>query len=196
MWDLAPDKLATIILDGENARVTPNLKVAEKHFKSLFETPNDLCGPLDYAGSSKCTPPPEITAKEVKRAIMGCRLRGASGPDGLRPVSLKRALKRGVEHEVATLFNMWISFRRVPAFQCEHRTVLIPKAGASPQDMVTWRPITVGNLLLRIFCSIIARRLSSSMPIHEIQRGFVPCDGIAENCLLVRPYPQRWKYCD
>ncbi|GBN96431.1 hypothetical protein AVEN_63120-1 [Araneus ventricosus] len=22
------------------------------------------------------------------------------------------------------------------------------------------------------------------MPIHEIQRGFVPCDGIAENCLL------------
>ncbi|GBN41578.1 hypothetical protein AVEN_113659-1 [Araneus ventricosus] len=31
---------------------------------------------------------------------------------------------------------------------------------------------------------MIAKRLSYSMPIHEIQRGFVPCDGIAENFLL------------
>ncbi|GBL97893.1 hypothetical protein AVEN_86779-1 [Araneus ventricosus] len=50
--------------------------------------------------------------------------------------------------------------------------------------MGTWRPITVGNLFLRILCSVIARRLSSSMPIHEIQVGFVPCDGIAKNSLL------------
>ncbi|KAF8784074.1 Retrovirus-related Pol polyprotein type-1 like protein [Argiope bruennichi] len=184
LWDLAPDKLATAILDGENTRVTPDLETAEKHFSSLFQTRNDLCGPLEYAGDSKCTKPLEFTPKEVKRVIKGCRLRGASGPDGLRPVSLKRSLKRGVEHELAALFNLWLKFRKVPAFQCAHRTVLIPKAGAQPKDMSTWRPITVGNLLLRLFCSMLAKRLSCSMPICEIQRGFVPCDGIAENNFL------------
>ncbi|GBN38154.1 hypothetical protein AVEN_15042-1 [Araneus ventricosus] len=106
MWDFAPDKLATIILDGENARVTPDLKVAERHFKALFETPNDLCGQLDYTGNKECIAPAEFTAEEVKRVIQRCRLRGASGPDGLRPVSLKRALKRGVGSELATLFSI------------------------------------------------------------------------------------------
>ncbi|GBM91772.1 hypothetical protein AVEN_137528-1 [Araneus ventricosus] len=82
------------------------------------------------------------------------------------------------------LFNLCFMFRKMPAFQCEYRTVLVRKTGASPRDMGTWRPITVGNLLLRILCSVIAIRLSSSMPIHEIQFGFVPCDGIAEKSLL------------
>ncbi|GBN41577.1 hypothetical protein AVEN_113658-1 [Araneus ventricosus] len=79
MWDLAPEKLATLILDGENARVTPDLKVAEKHFKALLETPKDLSEPLTYSGNSQCTQLPDITAEEVKRAILRCRLRGASG---------------------------------------------------------------------------------------------------------------------
>ncbi|GBL97895.1 hypothetical protein AVEN_86780-1 [Araneus ventricosus] len=80
MWDLAPDKLAAIILDGENAQVTLNLKVAEKH---------SLKRPMTCASHSHT-----LETANAKRAIKGCRLRGACGPDGLRPVSLQR----GVEH--------------------------------------------------------------------------------------------------
>lgn len=196
LWDRAPDKLAEKILDGESAQALPDLKTADKHFRALFETRNDLCGQLKYAGKDKCDPCVEIAPSEVKRVIKRCRLRGACGPDGLRPLSLKRSLPRGVEHELAKVFNLWLKFGKVPHDQCEHRTVLIPKAGAKPKEMSTWRPITVGNVLLRVFCSVIAKRLSSGMPINEIQRGFMPCDGISENCFFVRPFAQRWKYID
>ncbi|GIX70141.1 retrovirus-related Pol polyprotein from type-1 retrotransposable element R2 [Caerostris darwini] len=74
--------------------------------------------------------------------------------------------------------------RKRPSFQCEHRTVLIPKNGATRQDMGTWRPITFGNLL-RLFTNILARRITSEAPVNEIQRGFVPCDG-TENVLFAR----------
>ncbi|KAF8789731.1 PiggyBac transposable element-derived protein like [Argiope bruennichi] len=61
-----------------------------------------------------------------------------------------------------------------------------PEGGsdATPQDIAKWRPITVDNLLLRVFCSAIAKRLSCSIPINENQRGFAPCDGIRENNVL------------
>ncbi|KAF8789554.1 Retrovirus-related Pol polyprotein type-1 like protein [Argiope bruennichi] len=183
LWDIVRDKLTTTIIDDANTRITPDLKTAEKHFKALFETRNDLCGQLEYAGRSKCTLPPEFTPDEKKRVITRCRLRRASVPDGLHPVSLKRALKRVVERELAIVL-VEVRFRKEPIFQCEHRTVLIPKAGATPEDMATWRPITVDNLLLRVFCSAIAKGLSCSMPINENQRGLAPCDGIGENNFL------------
>ncbi|GBN98641.1 hypothetical protein AVEN_145387-1 [Araneus ventricosus] len=90
MWDLAPDKLAAIILDGENAQVTLNLKVAEKHFKALFETPKDLCGPLTYAGNSKCK------ARHQRMSPPWCLWTRWPTP---------LSLKRGVEHEVTERGN-------------------------------------------------------------------------------------------
>ncbi|KAF8789729.1 Retrovirus-related Pol polyprotein type-1 like protein [Argiope bruennichi] len=117
LWDIARDKLMTTIIDDANTRITPDLKTAEKHFKALFETRNDLCGQLEYAGRSKCTLPPEFTPDEKKRVITRCRLHGASEPDGLHPVSHKRVLKRVVERELTILFNMWLRFRKVPIFQ-------------------------------------------------------------------------------
>ncbi|GIY02432.1 retrovirus-related Pol polyprotein from type-1 retrotransposable element R2 [Caerostris extrusa] len=89
---------------------------------------------LGYVGGENdCQPPKPITDQEVLAVIKRCRVKGAAGPDGLRPVSLKRALKRGVERELAALFSLWLKCRKVPARQCEHRTVLIPKNGATPQ---------------------------------------------------------------
>ncbi|GBM57462.1 hypothetical protein AVEN_229073-1 [Araneus ventricosus] len=84
--------------------------------------------------------------------------------------------------ELATLFNLWMKFRKVPTFQCEHRTVSIQKSGASPQNMGTWRSITISNLLRILECD--SQETHKSMPIHEIQRGFVSCDGIADNNFL------------
>ncbi|GBO18022.1 hypothetical protein AVEN_213140-1 [Araneus ventricosus] len=49
--------------------------------------------------------------------------------------------------------------------------------------MGRWRPITVGNILLCIFSSVLAGD-SQSILIHEIQCGFVSCEGIAENSFL------------
>ncbi|GBO17790.1 hypothetical protein AVEN_25911-1 [Araneus ventricosus] len=138
MWDLTPDKLAAIILDGENTQVTPNLKAAEKHFKELFETPNDLCGPLTYAGNSKCK------ARHQRMSPPWC------------------------------LWTRWPT----PRESQKRRGA----RGNSPlQFMVNFQEDVRFSVIL---CSVIARRLSSSMPIHEIQLGFVPCDGIAENSLL------------
>ncbi|GIY43160.1 hypothetical protein CDAR_502351 [Caerostris darwini] len=185
MWDLVPDKLAELVLDGDGSRALPDKEVAFKHFKNLFETPNDRCVPLGFVRrANDCQPPKPITDEEVLAVIKRCRIKGAAGPDGLRPVGLKRALKRGVERELFALFSLWLKCRRMPARQCEHRTVLIPKNGATPQDMGTWRPITLGNLLLRLFTSILAKRIASEAPFNEIQRGFVPCDGITENIFL------------
>ncbi|KAF8789854.1 hypothetical protein HNY73_007763 [Argiope bruennichi] len=73
----------------------------------------------EYAGRSKCTLPPEFTPDEKKRVITRYRLRGASGSDGLHPVSLKRVLKRVVERELAILLNMWLRFRKVTMGMCQ-----------------------------------------------------------------------------
>ncbi|GIY31482.1 retrovirus-related Pol polyprotein from type-1 retrotransposable element R2 [Caerostris darwini] len=85
---------------------------------------------------------------------------------------------------MSDLFSFWLKCRKVPAFQYEHRTVLITKNDATPHYMGTWRPITVGNLLLRLFTSILSRRIASEAPFNEIQHGFVPCDSITENVFL------------
>ncbi|GIY54753.1 hypothetical protein CDAR_390941 [Caerostris darwini] len=53
MWDLIPDKLAELVRDGEGAKASRNAEVAFKHFKDLYETPNDQCVPLDFAKKSQ-----------------------------------------------------------------------------------------------------------------------------------------------
>ncbi|GIY06675.1 uncharacterized protein CEXT_245231 [Caerostris extrusa] len=83
MWDLIPDKLAKLVLDGEGAKAFPDAEEAFKHFKKLFEAPNDRCVPLDFVRrANDCQPPKPITEQEVLAVIKRCRGKGAAGPDG------------------------------------------------------------------------------------------------------------------
>jgi len=80
----------------------------------------------------------------------------------------------------------------------ECRTVLISKS-ALPEhqkDINSWRPITIGSIILRLFSRILTVRLSKACPINTRQRGFIKSSGCMENLkllqLLIRS--AKWEY--
>lgn len=46
-------------------------------------------------------------------------------------------------------------------------------------EIGSWRPITIGSMILRLFTSVVNKRAQQACPIHPRQRGFRP--GCAEN---------------
>lgn len=55
---------------------------------------------------------------------------------------------------------------------------------ANPENPGQFRPITVTSQLLRLYHSIIAKRLVR-LPLSKRQKAFLPRDGIAENAFII-----------
>lgn len=86
---------------------------------------------------------------------------------------------------VAIFLNAIGLLGHIPAPLKVCRTTLIPKGDADLDDVSSWRPITVANILLRVLRRIIAGQMSAQ-PLHPSQRGFVSLDGTMANSIILQ----------
>ena len=79
--------------------------------------------------------------------------------------------------------NYWWA---IPEKSEECRTTLLPKKDEELEEVGNWRPITVGNLFMRIYAKLWDRRLRSNIKLDERQKRFVPVNGCYENVKILQ----------
>lgn len=124
-----------------------------------------------------------ISPNMVRNQIGRLKTSSASGPDGIRKTDLLKWDRYG--YKLSALFNCWLRYQKVPAILKQNRSILIPKTKEGLDAIGNWRPLTIGPLPLRIFSSIMERRLRSCVHLHPRQRGFISSPGCEENLALV-----------
>lgn len=58
---------------------------------------------------------------------------------------------------------------------------MIPKDGKDLKEASGWRPITIGNLLERLYSSLVESRIKSSIMLILRQKGFTEGNGCYAN---------------
>ena len=124
-----------------------------------------------------------ITPREVRNALLATKALTAAGPDGVAAYKVKASAGDGTL--LATLFNVWLIEQRIPDSLKEARSILLPKGKTDLHLLGNWRPLTIGSILARIYTKILAKRLTSKVPLNPMQRGFIPAPGVSENILLL-----------
>ena len=109
-----------------------------------------------------------ITNREVKEALKGIKRDTASGPDKCRLKDIKDLSTE----EVSAIFNKWWS-SGIPEEAVECRTTLLPKSINEREQVGNWKPIAIGNLLMRMHGKTWDKRLRQDIT-SERQKGFVP----------------------
>ena len=79
--------------------------------------------------------------------------------------------------------NYWWA---IPEKSEECRTTLLPKKDEELEEVGNWRPITVGNLFMRIYAKLWDKRLRSNIKLDERQKRFVPVNGCYENVKILQ----------
>ena len=114
------------------------------------------------------------TLKVIKRDI-------ALGPDKCR---LKDNKDLPTE-ETSAIFNKWWS-SGIPEEAVKCRTSLLPKSIKEREQVGNWRPITIGNLLMRMYGRIWDKRLRKEINTSERQNGSLPVDDCFENVNILK----------
>ena len=105
----------------------------------------------------------------------------AAGPDQM---NLKE-LKQIKPEKIALILNKWWG-NEIPDSVKECRTTLLPKTNEEREKVGNWRPITIGNLFMRLYAKIWDKRLRANVILDERQKGFVPVDGCFQNVKILQ----------
>ena len=138
----------TLSLDNEE-NVYSDIKEVEKVYVQWLET----------AEVKNKTAQPEITLKlsdsygaiaieGIKEAMKGIKLDTSADPDKCCLGDIKDLNQ--YEHELVTVFNKWWS-DGVPEEVVQCRTTLLLKSLNGRDKVGSWRPINIGNILMRIY---------------------------------------------
>ncbi|MGL5567138.1 MAG: RNA-directed DNA polymerase, partial [Plesiomonas sp.] len=73
--------------------------------------------------------------------------------------------------------------------------MLLPKTTdqGALEEIGSWRPITIGSMVLRLFSRIVTKRMVQACPLHLRQRGFRTAPGCSENIEVLRGLMERPK---
>ena len=121
-----------------------------------------------------------IDINEVDKALRKCKTSTAAGPDKLTVPDLK---KIGLNHLTA-IFNKWWA-DEIPTAEKRSRTILLHKGG-NRREVGNWRPITIGNILHRVYAKLWDMRLRRKVTVNKRQKAFVPLDGTFDNVNLLQ----------
>ena len=105
------------------------------------------------------------TLKEMKRDT-------AAGVDKIKTQDVKSI---PIDH-VTAIMNYWWS-TNIPNTIKQCCTTLLPKKDDHREEVGSWRPVTVGNLLMRLYAKLLDKRLQFKIKLHERQKGFIPVEG-------------------
>ena len=179
-------KAAGLVLDGEGSKACMiERDTLEEHYTRFFgedegviNLANWRVAPLwEYSGVND-----PISFEEVKAALTKPGQGRAAGPDN---ISLCEIKKDKVSISLLTaLFNMWLVCRTLPARVHGSRTILIPKKG-DPLSLAAWRPISIGEISVRIFGRVLAARIAEYAPMSPRQQGFTAGCGPGTNLFIL-----------
>ena len=180
----AEDKSLTIsqLLDDkfnfeDKPLVEPSIEEVEKVYISRLENNPNIDSSTITPGftSNDQIVYGKITLEEVKNLIKDTKKDTASGTDNWK---LEHVKSIGFEN-IQLIFNAWWAYG-LPTTEKSCRTILLEKKG-DLTDVNIWHPITIGNILIRLYCKIWDSRLRTKVQIHSRQKAFVPIDGCYEN---------------
>lgn len=127
-----------------------------------------------------------ISQGEIQSCLRLISNTSAPGPDG---IGKRDILDWDPRCETLTrLINMWWFTGVVLTSLKKSRTVLISKTSdpGAVMEVGSWRPITIGSMVLRLFTRVVNKRMQETCPIHPRQRGFRPSPGCAENIKVLQ----------
>ena len=117
----------------------------------------------------------KFTMRELKRGLAKMKRRGAPGPDDITPAFLKELgpIALGV---LLSIYNESFSLANCP--QIWRTAIIIPllKAGKSPKEIKSFRPISLTSCVVKLMERLVAERLyhivETAGIIHKFQAGF------------------------
>ena len=118
--------------------------------------------------------------------------KSAPGPDGISLAAMAKADPKGCYASI--LYTLWFQAGEVPTIVKHARTILLPKSSDQLDLIKNWRPITIGNMILRLYSRILARQLEDNVSLHPQQRGFIrKASGCVENLWLLQEVIRKCK---
>lgn len=112
--------------------------------------------------------------------------------DGILTQDLK---KMPIGH-IASIMNYWWGWIMSKEIS-ECSTTLLPKKNYNLDQVVKWRPITIGNILIRLYRKLWDKKIRRNFSLGERQKGFVPVDGCYKNVKILqqtsKQQKKRWK---
>jgi len=126
----------------------------------------------------------EITSTEVRDALFAMHPDKSPGPDGLSPGFFQHHW-RIIGDEVVHFCQSVLSSGTLPESINSTHIVLIPKK-KHPDLMTEFRPISLCNVLYRIFGKVLANRFRVVLDsiISSAQSAFIPGRSIIDNILI------------
>lgn len=150
-----------------NGHCNIDMNTLEQHFKSVFESPNDLC--LDSYPSSDTKENINITLEQVECAIKAVNLDTSPGYDR---VLIKTIRNLNVSPIIRRVTEIMLNTSTVPTKLGEGKTILIPKDG-DPNAIGNWRPLTLYSVVRRVIEKVLDRHLRNQIVLNSNQRGFI-----------------------
>lgn len=103
-----------------------------------------------------------VTANEIRKRVK-MKPNGAPGPDGMKKSNILNFEE--FNSLMAGVANLLLNTGHYPELWKCNTTSLIPKDGKDLKEASGWRPITIGNLLGRLYSSLVESRIKSSVKI-------------------------------
>ena len=171
----------TFSLDNEN-QTFPDITEVEKTYEERLEKGNTKDETViqipERADSDSYG---KFTEDEVRSCLNEIKRKTAAGIDGVTCPDLKKV----PTGHITAIMNHWWGWR-IPKESEECRTTLLPKKEKDLDQVGNWRPITVGNLFMRLYGKLWDKRLRDNIELDEREKGFVPVDGCFENVKILQ----------
>jgi len=183
MYEKCPSRLAELVrlnnvgnLLGDDIPAPPQADI-RRVYQQLWGQ-QGICGAVfpRVKDQELLTP---VSAEDVRRRIKKMKPGGAPGPDGLKKINLVGV--QGLFGLLAGLFNLLLRQGYYPDPWRDNTTSMIPKEGKDLSTAGGWRPITLGNVLARLFSGVMEAKTRPLVKLAIRQKGFVEGPGIFAN---------------
>ena len=176
----------TLSLENESS-VTPPVFDVEAVYTGRLEKGNQS------DNSATEYPPPQNSSQydrigetEVRTCRGEMNRKTASGLDLAGIAELNQL----TDKQISMIFNRWWGLV-IPDTAKECKTTLLPKTIEDREDVGNWRPITIGNVLMRLYAKVWDKRLRDNIKLDDRQKGSVPVHGCYENVKIMKQQRKR-----
>ena len=101
--------------------------------------------------------------------------------DGIRTPDIRKFPTR----HITSIINLWWGWI-IPKEAETCRTTLLPKKDEELDEVGNWRPITIGNLFMRLYAKLWDKRLMLDITLGKRQKGFLPVNRFFENVKILK----------